>query len=138
MRKINNIENALVLRTDFSNDVHWKQICQEIEEPDPEEGFKAYVTFLSDKQYKNTPTDKVIELIDPSEHRFIFVVDRKTISNPEHPILCIDFSENHGNSFRLIPSEVWRVENNLSVSNMDFDDFAGRVAFDGISRGFHN
>jgi hypothetical protein len=33
-------------------------------------------------------------------------------------------------------SEIWAVENNLSLGNMDFEDFAGAVDANGVFRGF--
>lgn len=136
MDKITKTKEALVLRTDFSNEELWKIVCEEIEAPEPEEGFQAYVTFLSDPQYKDISADKVITLIDPEEHWFVFVVDKVTLNNSEHPILCIDFQEKLGNMFRLIPSQMWGVENNLSICNMEFSDFADNVDSDGIFRDF--
>jgi hypothetical protein len=38
--------------------------------------------------------------------------------------------------FRVIPSQMWSVENNLSIANMDFFEFADAVGDDGIFRGF--
>jgi hypothetical protein len=34
------------------------------------------------------------------------------------------------------PPELWGVENNLNIANMDWEDFAGRVDESGVSRGF--
>ena len=41
-----------------------------------------------------------------------------------------------GRTFRVIPSEMWSVENNLSIANMDFAEFADAVDEDGVFRGF--
>jgi hypothetical protein len=38
--------------------------------------------------------------------------------------------------FRCIPAEMWGVENNLNIANMDWEDFADEVDADGIFRGF--
>jgi hypothetical protein len=38
--------------------------------------------------------------------------------------------------FRVIPSELWGPENNLSIANLDFDEFANNAGSDGIFRGF--
>jgi hypothetical protein len=35
-----------------------------------------------------------------------------------------------------VPAELWSVENNLSLANMDFHQFADNVAPDGVFRGF--
>lgn len=62
-------------------------------------------------------------------------MDSLTISNSEHPILCVDLSDQLGKYFRVIPSEMWAVENNLTISNSDFDDFYEICGSDGIYRG---
>jgi hypothetical protein len=129
-------ENTLVLRTDFSDKNQWLQICAKIETPDPVDEFRACVTFLSDPQYKDISIGNVISLINPKDHWFIFVVDHETILSPKHHILCIDFLEKPGNTFRLIPSEMWGVENNLSICNMEFSDFKDNADSDGVFRGF--
>jgi hypothetical protein len=44
--------------------------------------------------------------------------------------------EGPGRTFRVIPSEAWGVENNLSISNMGFAEFADAVDDRGVFRGF--
>lgn len=39
-------------------------------------------------------------------------------------MLVIDLGEERGRSFRAIPSALQSVENNLSIANLDFVDFA--------------
>jgi len=57
-----------------------------------------------------------------------------TLSAAEHLVLCISL---HGEgSFRVPPNELWSVENNLSLANMDFEEFAEAVDTDGVYRGF--
>jgi hypothetical protein len=36
----------------------------------------------------------------------------------------------------VIPTELWSVENNLALGNMDFKDFAQSVDADGVFRGW--
>jgi hypothetical protein len=47
-----------------------------------------------------------------------------------------DMYHDPGRTFRVIPSEMWGVENNLSLSNMDFFEFADAADEDGVFRGF--
>ncbi|WP_376771528.1 DUF6924 domain-containing protein [Actinomadura alba] len=42
----------------------------------------------------------------------------------------------HGICKRVIATEFWSIENNLSLSNMDFHEFADAVDEEGIFRGF--
>lgn len=41
-----------------------------------------------------------------------------------------------GRTFRALPSEVNGIESNLSIANMDWEDFAESVDDDGVFRGF--
>jgi hypothetical protein len=66
----------------------------------------------------------------------MFVVDRTALSHGDQPILVMDLYAEPGRTFRVIPSEMWSVENNLSLANMDFAEFADSTDADGIFRGF--
>ena len=134
MKQIPETENALVLRTDFSNDAVWKEVCNAIQEPVGE--FQTYVDFLGQREYDKITVEQVISLIpEESDRSFIFVVDQITISHPDHPVLCLDLVDEPGRTFRVIPSELWSVENNLSLANSDFRNFADSVDPDGVFRG---
>jgi len=63
-------------------------------------------------------------------------VDRVALTDPEHPILVVDLMDQPGRTFRVIPSEAWGVENNLSIANMGFEEFAEAADEDGVFRGF--
>ena len=135
MNKLPETENALVLRTDFSNDAAWDSIRTSIQKPVGD--FRATVDFLSDPEFDGVTTERLLSLItEDSNHSFIFIVDRMTFSHREHPVLVVDLYAEPGRVFRVIPSEMWGVENNLSLANMDFYEFADSVDADGIFRGF--
>ncbi len=137
MKPIPETENSLVLRADFSDDAAWEAICKAIEEPVGEFQFQAFVDFLNEPEYDGIDAEKLVSLIHKdSQHAFVFVVDHTTVSKNDHPILCVGLYDEPGRTFRVIPSEMWAVENNLSIANMDFDDFAGAVDPDGVFRGF--
>ena len=135
MKHLPDTANALILRTDFSDAVAWESLCSAIQAPVG--GFKAYVDFLSDPEYDGITLAKLLSLIPPgSTHTFIFLVDRLALSQPDHPILVVDLSTEPGRTFRVIPSEMWSVENNLSIANMDFAEFTDACDSDGVFRGF--
>jgi hypothetical protein len=95
------------------------------------------VEFLDEPQYVNITKDQLLNLIPRNyNHNFIIVVDATAISQPDHPLLIIDLYERSGNEFRAIPSQIQAIENNLSIANMDFEEFAESVDDDGIFRGF--
>lgn len=139
MKQISQTEHALVLRTDFSNQVVWEEICAEIQKPVGPLGFRAYVDFLDDAEYANITKDQLLQLIPQGyNHSFIIVADRTAITQPEHSLQIIELFWQPGQEFRALPSEIQGIENNLSIANMDFEEFAAAVDEDGVFRGFPN
>ena len=135
MKTIPSSEDSLVLRTDFSGDSAWASICAAIGQPVGE--FRAYVGFVSDPEYDGLTAEQLTRLMpDDSDLTFAFIVDRVALTRPEHPILVVDLCNEPGRTFRVIPSQMYAVENNLSIANMDFEEFAEEVDDDGIFRGF--
>ncbi len=124
-----------MLRADFSDDASWRSVCAAIEEPVGD--FRAYVEFVSDTAFDGiTPAEIPSLQSQHSAHSFVFLVDQIALSSPEHPILVVDLIEEPGRWFRVVPREAWSVQNNLSIANMDFSEFADSVDPDGVFRGF--
>jgi len=146
VKELPRTENALVVRTDFSDAAAWDAVCRAIQEPVGEDEFRAYVDFLSDPGYDGLSPEQLRGIFPGRyDHSFIFLVDRVALTHPEHPILVVDLHEEGpepeqeaGRPFRVVPSEVWGIENNLSIANMDFADFANAVDQYGVFRGFRD
>jgi Domain of unknown function (DUF6924) len=140
LKEIPATDNSLVLRTDFSDDRAWDSLCKAIVEPQTGDLFAARVECVSDTHYESATVEKLLALDQSgASRRFMFVADTLALSDPEHPILVIDLDKEFGQfgrTFRVIPSEAWSVENNLSIANMDFYEFADSADPDGIFRGF--
>ena len=137
MKQLPQTENPLVLRTDFSNQAAWEAIRAAIQKPVDIFRFRANVEFLDDAEYEGITKKQLLELVPKDYNQtFIVISDQIAISHPEHPLLIIDLFEGLGNDFRAIPSAVQSIENNLSIANMDFEEFAEAVDGDGIFRGF--
>jgi hypothetical protein len=135
MKKIPATEDSLVLRTDFSDDSAYQLLCAAIQEPVGD--FKAYVEFISDPEFAGLAADQLPSTLSPGSHRsFLFIIDLIAISRPDHPILVLDLFNEPGRTFRVIPSEMHSVENNLSIANMGFEEFADAAGADGVFRGF--
>ena len=108
-----------------------------IQEPVGNLHFLANVDFVDDVEYADLTRDQLIQAIPTDfNHTFIIVADRTAISHPDHPLLIVDLYERSGHAFRAVPSQIQGIENNLSIANMDFEEFAGSVDEDGIFRGF--
>ena len=137
MKSIPQTKDAVVLRIDFSNQAAWEDLCAIIQKPVPPYGFLAYVEFLDDIEYTNISKAQLLQLLPPNyNHSFIIIADHTTSSHPDHPLLIIDLFDESKREFRAIPIEIQSIENNLSIANMDFEDFADSVDDDGIFRGF--
>jgi hypothetical protein len=135
IKPIPKTNSALVLRTDFSDSATWDALCSAIQAPQGE--FRAYVHIMSDRDYDGIALPQLVPLATERAGRTImFVADNITITHEEHPVAVLDLWHQPGRTFRVIPSEIWAVENNLSISNMDFLEFADAVDDDGIFRGF--
>jgi uncharacterized protein YbcV (DUF1398 family) len=137
MKQISETENALVLRTDFSNQAVWERICGIIQKPVGIFRFRANVEFVDAVEYAGLTKDQLLELIPKDySHTFIIVIDRTAVSLPDHPLLIVDLYERSGREFRAVPSQIQGIENNLSIANMDFEEFAESVDESGVFRGF--
>lgn len=135
MKPIPNTENPLVLRVDFTSQAVWEEICRIIQEP--VDDFYAYVEFRSDPEYEEVTPEDIRTLIPKNyNHYFMIIVDRRAISETDHPLLVVDLSPSSKGSFRALPSTVQSIENNLSIGNMSFEEFARAVDGNGLFRGF--
>lgn len=130
-----NSQNPLVLRTDFSSDSKWVSVCNMISNSGSALGFGPQVEYLSSHEFEGIKKRKILNRRKDYENSFIFIVDSITIHHDEHPILCIDLYDIPGDSFRVIPSQMWAIENNLTLANMDFKEFLNIVDKDGVFRG---
>ncbi|HBH52825.1 MAG TPA: hypothetical protein DDY91_13135 [Planctomycetaceae bacterium] len=129
-------EKALLLRTDFHDEISWVELCHAAQATSAE-GFSAQIDCVSDPRFADVSVDDLVKQSAKSGDRsFCFLADHQTLTDPQHPVLVLDLQEEPGRRFRVIPSELWSVENNLSLANMDFHDFANSADPDGVFRGF--
>jgi hypothetical protein len=129
--------SAAVIRTDFSDPDAWAAIRRTITAPIAPYGFLADVRFVDDRANDGRTVDDLVRGFgDEPSDTYVIVADRTTFEHPEHPLIVVDLFEEIGRTFRALPAQIQSVENNLSLANMDFEDFSGSVDQDGIFRGF--
>ena len=135
MNAIPETEYPVVLRTDFTDQVAWERIREAVRTQD--DGSEVYVEFLDAPGYAGATKEQLLSLLPAGYvHPILFVVDATSIAHADHPILVVDLQDSPGREFRTIPAKVHDIEANLSIANMDFDEFADNVDQDGIFRGF--
>ncbi len=138
LRDTTNADDALVIRTDFSNDVTWNNTCDKIKRPSKDYGFVAYVKFLSDNKLRSLDKEQVITNLPKNYNQlFVFIYDSISSSHKDNIILCVDLYGPSHRAFRVKPKDIWIIENNLSIANAEFDDFARDVDSNNIFRGLH-
>jgi hypothetical protein len=130
-------QDTPLIRTDFSDERAWRDVARAaVAESD--EGFRAHLSLCDDRVFEGAKPDLLTQSpADPMRHACLFVADAVTMTNDEHPLLCVDLLS-PGRSFRVAPGALWGVENNLAIANMDFEEFADAVDDDGIFRGFRS
>jgi hypothetical protein len=135
VKKLPKSVNSLLLRTDFTDEAAWTAVCEAAQE-ESDEGFQARLDCISDPACDGLTVEQLVALAPKGgDHSFAFVADRNTLMNPEHPVLVVDLYHEPGRTFRVIPTEMWAVENNLAIANMDFFNFADNADADGTYRG---
>jgi hypothetical protein len=130
-----------VVRANFSDDAVWRRVKEEIAEPTAE-GFGADVEFVEDRALSDLSEAAIADGYPRAfphryRHPVLFVVDAVAVSVPEHPVLVINLNAGVDiEPFRASTRQVQSIQNNLSLANMDYIDFARSTDADGVFRGF--
>ncbi|MBY4211970.1 hypothetical protein HQO42_23750 [Rhodococcus fascians] len=132
---------SILVRTDFTDDAAWRTLMQDAQAVRAQPGgfdAQAVLTTVDDREFDGWTGDMVLEL--DVDSGYLFVADARTFTDPERPILVLNTDPAEGeefeksNSFRVAPEHLAPVENNLSIANLDFADFADRTDADGVFR----
>ena len=126
--------DAPLIRCDFSNMVAWERLVAATQEPSPD-GFLANLQIIDDDRFVGVSAEQIGRAARSANHAIVFIADEVTMGTEELFVLCLKTGAPE-HRFRLIPSELWSVENNLTLGNIDFDEFAEAVGADGVFRGF--
>lgn len=132
------LDCSLLVRTDFSNDAQWQQLTDEAQRED-EDGFRAYIEPVNDPAFDGASWEAVKAAVPANENgaAVLFIADGRTPSSPDRPIVVVDLLDDGGKTpFRSFPSKLWRIDNNLNIPNMGWEEFAGAADEDGVFRGF--
>ncbi len=127
-------ENALLIRTDFSDPTAWQQLIAAVSEPgDP---FIFNMEIVDDNANNSASVEQLMSALpEDYPHTFMVVADKIAISQPDYPLLVADLLEQRGSQFRAVAACVASIDNNLSIGNMGFEEFAGLIDETGVFRG---
>lgn len=131
----------MLVRTWFGDDDSWHTLVEEVETPS-DEGFLAAVAVVDDPAFEGLGVDALRERQTAGGAIVSFLADETTLTSDEHPILAVwvlprrDGDDRVHLPFRVVPSELCSVENNINLANMDWSDFTRSMDEDGVFRGF--
>jgi hypothetical protein len=133
------LRSVPLVRTDFSDDEAWAAAHGAVtadREMSFGEVFSANVEPLDDNRFAGLSAGQLAQLVPEDTHwSLLLVADEATMTSPEHHVLVVDLHEELlGRTFRATPPAVQEIENNLSIANMDWEDFADSADPDGIVR----
>ena len=130
------LNSSLLVRTDFTSDDAWHELSDETQQEN-EDGFRAYVEPVSDPAFDGVAWQEVKAAASANDDgaAVLFIADSTAFILPDHPILVVDLLDSKP-PFRCILSELWGVDNNLNIANMDWEDFTDSVDESGVFRGF--
>ncbi len=128
-------ENAPLIRTDFSCPEAWQKLVAAVSNPaDP---FLFTMQIVDDRTYDRATVEQLVAALPGGHpHACLVVADSTSMSLTDHPLLVVDLVEERGRRFRAIAAEIAAIDNNLSIANMGFGEFANAVDESGVFRGF--
>nr|WP_181396580.1 hypothetical protein [Streptomyces sp. FT05W] len=151
MKNLPDTDETLLIRTDYSDQAAWQALLRAVTTPN-KNGFLANVHVVDDVAYSDLTTEQAVS-VARARGDLLIVADTTALTGPEMPLLAVlpfdededdDYDEDeddddetkqeHG-ELRVIAAELWSIENNISLANMDWEDFVN-AAHEGVFRGF--
>ncbi|MER8223547.1 hypothetical protein ABTZ58_23740 [Streptomyces sp. NPDC094143] len=130
--------NPLLIRTHYSDERAWERFQETLRDL-VAQGLPVEVRIVDDPAYRDFTPERLMSVVletDDDGDAFLFVADGAALEG-EHPVLVLGLrDEDRGRAFRVVASELPGVESNLSLGNMDFEEFADGTDEDGVFRGF--
>lgn len=135
MASIPSTETAILLRTDFSDEAGWQSLIAAAE--GASEPFMFTMQNIDDPAFAGMGIADILAAIGADyPHSCIAIADSAAMKSPIHPVAVVDLVENRGAEFRCAAAHLASVDNNLSIGNMGFSEFAANVGSSGIFQGF--
>lgn len=133
--KIPSSGNAPLIRTNFSDEESWRDTAAAV--TTPPEPFMFTMQIVDDRANDGATAEMLMAALPAGHpHACMVLADGAAMVQPGHPLLVVDLVEEPGRRFRAVASEIASIDNNLSIANMGFAEFAAAVHDDGVFRGF--
>lgn len=160
MKRLPRGSQSLLVRTDFTNTKAWDAVVDAVSSLPPEvggfmgvlaavnafrgdasegegEGEAAACTIVDDVAYAGADLEQLWKAAAKiNAWPVLFVFDSVAAERPDLAVRVVDLRDSPGRSFRTTPDQVYWIESNLSIANMDWDDFEVVLDDDQVFRGF--
>lgn len=123
-----------VIRTYFTDELAWECVLAEMTAPQGD--FIANISPVDDSRFEGLAPEQAGALAAAAGHAICLLVDGEAVTRLDHAFLVVEAAAANARMFRCVPEQAWSVENNLSLANMDFEDFMGASDETGTFRGF--
>lgn len=129
-----------LVRTDFADDAAWGRVVAAVMAPADFGGeYVPNVQVVDDRSFEGLDPETLGRTYDEDCVGYVLLADAESMGDrDEITVVYVDLYDDPGRSFRVAASEIASIESNLSIANMDFEDFADNVDSDGVFRGFPN
>ncbi|GAB3451575.1 hypothetical protein GCM10027570_28570 [Streptomonospora sediminis] len=139
MEALLNTDHTPIVRTDFSDEAAWQAAWQDIMLPRTywDDGVVLDASLVAEPEFAGwTGKELAAALASQDEHALVLVVDAETLASPEHPVLVVEIDPDldEARSFRAIPHALLDAVIQLSIANMDWEDFSESAGPDGVLR----
>lgn len=111
-----------LVRVDHSDDDSWWALLAELTRPS-EDGFVPVLTVVDDPVLDGATPEQVVRVRQLGDAPVVFLADTAGMAVPRS-VLAVRQRAGRVESFRVAAGSVWAVENNLSLANMDWAEFA--------------
>lgn len=127
---------SLLVRLDFSDQGAWELLAAE-SGAENEDGCMANLDIVDDAAFTDAQAKQLRLAVPANDYgaSVLFAADSRTLTEEGRPVIVIYLYEDR-QPFRCAVSELWAVENNLNIANMDWEDFSENTGPDGVFRGF--
>jgi hypothetical protein len=129
-------DDSLLVRTFFADAAGW-EAASKAAQAENADGFRAYVRVVEDPAWEAAAWQALRESARGSgvHPAVLFVIDEAALADP-FPVQVVDLTDDARQPFRCTAAELWGVDNNLNIANMDWDEFADNLGPRGIFEGF--
>src|SRR6185503_12588861 len=94
-----------------------------------EEDFLPDLHVVDDPAYRDATADQLVALAP--EWALLVLADRTALASAELPLLVVRVSPRGSGRLRVAAEHLYSIENNISLANMDWEEFTSAADEDG-------